>query len=106
MKLTTGYKRYATIILAIGFASLLGCSSTASKQGTREASADEIINNKVIKAINGEATLKAAQIKVDTSKGVVLLTGFVNSVADENTATELARYIEGVTLVRDGIQIK
>jgi osmotically-inducible protein OsmY len=106
MKLTTGYKRYATIILAIGFASMLGCASTASKHGNKEASADDIITNKVIKAINGEATLKSAQIKVETSKGVVLLTGFVNSAAAENTATELARYIDGVTLVRDGIQIK
>ncbi len=106
MKLTMGYKRYATLILAIGFASLLGCASTASKQGTKEASADEVITSKVIKAINGEATLKSAQIKVETSKGVVLLTGYTNSVADENTATELTRYIEGVTLVRDGIQIK
>jgi osmotically-inducible protein OsmY len=50
--------------------------------------------------------LKSAQIKVDTSKGVVLLTGVVDTVAAENTATELARYIDGVTLVKDGIQIK
>jgi osmotically-inducible protein OsmY len=106
MKFTTGYKRVATIILAIGFASLLGCASTASKQGNKQASADDVITSKVIKAINGEATLKSARIKVDTSNGVVLLTGFTNSVADENTATELARYIDGVTLVRDGLQIK
>ncbi|MEQ1628893.1 MAG: BON domain-containing protein [Gallionella sp.] len=43
---------------------------------------------------------------VDTSKGVVLLSGTVDSVAAENTATELARYVDGVTLVRDAIQIK
>jgi osmotically-inducible protein OsmY len=106
MKFTTGYKRVATIILAIGFASLLGCASTASKQGNKQASSDDVITGKIIKAINGEATLKSARIKVDTSNGVVLLTGFTNSVADENTATELARYIDGVTLVRDGLQIK
>lgn len=106
MKLTTGYKRYTTIILVIGLASMLGCASNASKQGAKEASADDIITSKVIKAINDEATLKSSQIKVETSNGVVLLTGFANSVAAENTATELARYIKGVTLVRDAIKIK
>ena len=106
MKLTTGYQRIAPFILAMGLASLLGCTSTAAQQGTKEASADDVITGKVIKAINGEPTLKSAQIKVETSKGVVLLTGFVSSAAAENTATELARYIKGVTLVRDGIQVK
>lgn len=106
MKLTTGYKRVATFILAMGMASMLGCASTASKQGAKEANADDVITGKVIKAINGEPTLKSAQIKVETSKGVVLLTGFVSSATAENTATELARYIKGVTLVRDALQVK
>ena len=106
MKFTTGYKRFTNVIIVIGIASMFGCASTASKQGAKEAKVDDVITNKVIKAINGEATLKSAQIKVDTSNGVVLLTGFVDSVAAENTATELARSIDGVTLVRDGIQIK
>lgn len=106
MRLTTGYKRVATFILAMGMASMLGCASTAAKEGKKEASADDIITGKVIQAINDEPTLKYAQIKVETSKGVVLLTGFVSSAAAENTATELARYIKGVELVRDAIRIK
>lgn len=105
MKPTTAYKRGAALILAMGMASLLGCASTASRQGTREASADDVITGKVINAINNEPALKSARIKVDTSKGVVMLTGFVSSDAAENTATELARYVDGVTLVRDGIQV-
>ena len=106
MKFSTGNKRFATFIFAVALTSMLGCASTAAKVGTKEASADDVITAKVIKAINGEPTLKSAEIKVETSKGVVLLTGFVSSAAAENTATELARYIKGVTLVRDGIQIK
>lgn len=110
MKLTTGYKQFATSILAIALTSILGCASTtpstAAKQGNREAAADANITSKVKAAILGEPSLKSAQIDVETSKGVVLLTGFVSSAAAENTATELARYIKGVTLVRDAIQIK
>ena len=106
MKFTTGYKRFATFIFAMALTYMLGCTSTAAKHGTKEATADDIITSKVIKAINGEPTLKSAEIKVETSQGVVLLTGFVNSAAAENTATELARYVKGVTLVRDAIQVK
>jgi len=106
MKFTTGYKRFATFIFAIALTSMLGCASTAAKHGAKEATADDIITSKVLKAISGEPTLKSAEINVETSKGVVLLTGFVNSAAAENTATELARYVKGVTLVRDGIWIK
>ncbi len=111
MKFTTGYKRAATFIFALALASMLGCASTAAKstaakEGNKEAAADAAITTKVIKAISAESTLKSAQINVETYKGIVLLTGFVSSAAAENTATELARYVKGVTLVRDAIQIK
>lgn len=101
-----GTKRFATFILALALTSVVGCASTAAKEGKKEASEDVTITNNVIKAINDESSLKSAEIQVETSKGVVLLTGFVSSAAAENTATELARYVKGVTLVRDGIQIK
>jgi osmotically-inducible protein OsmY len=99
-------KRFATFILAMALTSVVGCASHAAKEGNKEASEDVTITNKVVKAINDEPTLKSAVINVETSKGVVLLTGVVSSAAAENTATELARYIKGVTLVRDAIQIK
>lgn len=106
MKFSTGNKLFPTFILAMAMTSVLGCASPAAKEGIREASADEVITSKVKKAITGEPTLKSADINVETSKGVVLLTGFVSSAAAENTATELARHIKGVTLVRDGILVK
>ena len=110
MKFTTGYKRFATFFLAMALTSMLGCASTATstaaKQGNREATADADITSKVKTAIQGEPSLNSAQINVETSNGVVLLTGFASSAAAENTATELARYIQGVTLVRNAIQVK
>ena len=106
MRFTTGYKRFAAFIFAMALTSVLGCASTAAREGSREALADADITSKVKTAILGEPTLNSAQINVETSQGVVLLTGFVNSAAAENTATELARYIHGVTLVKDAIQVK
>jgi osmotically-inducible protein OsmY len=99
-------KRWATLSMVLALGTLLGCASPAAKEGNKQAAEDAAITGKVIKAIAGEVSLKSSRIVVETSKGVVLLSGVVNSAAAENTATELARYIDGVNLVRDGLQIK
>jgi osmotically-inducible protein OsmY len=82
-----GNKWFASFIIAMALTSVVGCASHAAKVGNKEASEDVTITNNVIKAIQGEATLKSAEINVETSKGVVLLSGFVSSAAAENTAT-------------------
>jgi osmotically-inducible protein OsmY len=98
--------RLATLGLVMALTILSGCASSAAKEGNKQAAEDAAITSKVLKALSGEATLKSALIVVETSKGVVLMSGTVDSAAAENTATELARYVKGVTLVRDGIRIK
>lgn len=98
-------KQWGAVGLILALSTLLGCASPAAKIGDKQAADDVVITNKVIKEISGEATLRTAHIFVETSKGVVLLSGTVDSAAAENTATELARYIEGVTLVRDTMQV-
>lgn len=98
--------RCATVAMVMALGTLLGCASPAAKVGNKQAVEDAEITAKVSKAIAGEATLKSSSIAVETSKGVVLLSGVVHSAAAENTATELTRYIDGVTLVRDALQIK
>jgi osmotically-inducible protein OsmY len=50
--------------------------------------------------------LKSTEINVETFKGIVQLSSFVSSAADERKATELARAIKGVNSVKDDILIK
>lgn len=66
---------------------------------------DSVITTKVRIAVFNEPTLKSAEINVETFNGVVQLSGFVSSAADERNATELARSIAGVKLVRDDIWV-
>ena len=66
---------------------------------------DSVITTKVRIAVFNEPTLKSAEINVETFNGVVQLSGFVSSAADERNVTELARSIAGVKLVRDDIWI-
>ena len=104
MKLTL--KRFATFFFALALASILGCASTSTQEGTGEYVDDTVITTKVKAAIFGEPTLKSTEIKVETFKGVVQLSGFVSSAAAENKAVELARSVKGVKSVKDDMRVK
>lgn len=91
---------------AIFLASFLGCASTGSQEGTGEYIDDTVITTKVKAAIFNEPTLRSVEINVETFKGVVQLTGFVNSQADINKAVEIARSVKGVTSVKNDMRLK
>ena len=103
MKLPTIFSAFLSIILLTIF---LGCASTPKKAGTGEYFDDTVITTKVKTAILQEPSLKSAEINVETFKGVVQLSGFVNSPADINKAVEVARRVEGVSSVKNDMRAK
>ena len=100
------YNKFATVFLAILMASLLGCASTATQEGTGEYIDNSVITAKVKTAIFNEPTLKSFEINVETFKGVVQLSGFVNSQADIDKAVEIVRQVKGVKSVKNDMQLK
>lgn len=68
--------------------------------------ADSVITTKVKADIFKEPDLKAMAIHVETEKGVVMLSGFVESKADADKAVRVARSVEGVTDVQSAIKVK
>jgi osmotically-inducible protein OsmY len=72
------------------------------KGGTFE---DSVITQRVSSALGSDATLKHMRISVATQDGVVHLTGFVNSMAQVERAAAVARGVEGVSAVRNAIQV-
>lgn len=104
MKVTI--KRFATFFFAMALASALGCASTSTQEGTGEYVDDTVITTKVKAAIFNEPTLKSSEINVETFKGVVQLSGFVSSAADERKAMEVARSVKGVKSVKHDMRVK
>ncbi len=100
------FKTISSILAAIVFATLIGCASTSKKEGTGEYIDDSIITTKVKTAVLNEPTLKSSEINVETYKGVVQLSGFVNSEADIQKAAEVARGVKGVTSVKNDMRLK
>jgi osmotically-inducible protein OsmY len=99
-------KRLSALFLAVVLVSMLGCASTAQREGTGEYVDDSVITTKVKAAIFNEPSLKVAEINVETFKGVVQLSGFVNSRSDINKAVEVARGVKGVKSVKNDMRVK
>ena len=98
--------RFVTFIFAILLASLLGCAGTRTQEGTGEYFDDSVITTKVKAAIFNEPSLKSAEINVETFKGTVQLSGFVNSRDQKNRAGDLAKKVAGVKEVINNITVK
>jgi osmotically-inducible protein OsmY len=103
MKLFNLFANFFLVILLVSF---LGCASTAKQEGTGEYFDDSVITAKVKAEIFQDASLKSSEINVETFKGVVQLSGFVNSQADINKAVEIARSVRGVASVKNDMRVK
>ena len=103
MKLFNQVASFGLIIVMLAF---LGCASTSTKEGTGEYVDDSVITTKVKTEIFKDASLKSAEINVETFKGVVQLSGFVNSQADIDRAVDVASSVKGVTSVKNDMRVK
>jgi osmotically-inducible protein OsmY len=92
--------------LAALLAASVGCTSTPAQEGTGEYLDDTWITTRIKAAMFNESTLKSAEINVETFKGEVQLSGFVNSAEDINKAVALARSTKGVKSVKNDMRVK
>lgn len=83
-----------------------GCAGTTTRQSTGEYVDDAAITTKVKAEFVRDETVKALQVNVDTFKGVVQLSGFVDTAAQKARAGEIARAVNGVTDVQNKIDVK
>ena len=104
--MTNVTRRFASLVGILFLAMALGCASTAKHEGTGEYVDDTVITAKVKAAIFNEPTLKSAEINVETYKGVVQLSGFVRSAANESLAVQVARKVSGVKSVKNDMILK
>ena len=99
-------QRFTTILVTAAVLGLAACAPTAHRQGTGEYIDDAVITSKVKAAFAADPTVKATEVKVDTFKGTVQLSGFVESRESAQKAVQLAREVQGVREVRNNTSIK
>jgi hyperosmotically inducible protein len=99
----------ALIVAAMVSAGLIaGCASTSSsnQQSTGQAIDDGVVTAKVKAKLIEDPMTKAHQIGVETFKGTVQLSGFVDSSQARTRALQLAKEVEGVKQVKDAMEIR
>ncbi|MDO8278443.1 MAG: BON domain-containing protein [Burkholderiaceae bacterium] len=100
-------QRLAILMLAAAsLTAVVGCASTATQESTGQYMDDTAITTRVKAAIFNHATLKSAEINVETFKGVVQLSGFVSSSADIRNAVALTQSVSGVKSVKNDMRLK
>lgn len=97
---------FAGLFLVGWIAGSPGCAGTATRESTGEYIDSTVLTSKVKTAIFNDPMLKVLQINVETFKGVVQLSGFVDSPEAAVRAVEVARSVEGVKAVKNNISVK
>jgi hyperosmotically inducible protein len=85
---------------------LVACASTRTRSSTGEYVDDSVITTKVKTLLANDDFLKSFQISVETFKGTVQLSGFVDSRQAIKKAGEIARSVQGVQSVRNDLIVK
>ena len=104
MKKIEVFIRYFVILMLI--ATFVACASTPKQESTGEYVDDSVITTKVKSLLAGDDFLKSFQIGVETYKGVVQLSGFVDSQKAIDKAVEITRSVSGVKSVKNNLNVK
>jgi osmotically-inducible protein OsmY len=96
----------ASLAALMASAVVAGCSSTPTQQSAGEAVDDGVVTAKVKAALVADPVTKVHQINVETFKGTVQLSGFVESNEARSRALQLARDVDGVRNVKDALEVR
>jgi len=83
-----------------------GCASTRTTQSPGEYVDDSVITSRVKTRLIQDQALKAFDIGVETFRGDVLLSGFVDTKDQIDRAVTVAKQVPGVKSVRNSLVVK
>jgi osmotically-inducible protein OsmY len=96
--------RYCVVLMLI--ATFVACASTSKQEGAGEYVDDSVITTKVKSLLAADDFLKSFEISVETYKGIVQLSGFVDSQSAIKKAGQIARGVAGVKSVKNNLNVK
>lgn len=99
-------KRLTIFLLLTQLVLLSSCASSPNQPGMEEKYHDVSLTTKVYEAILDEPSLRPFDINVRTQKGIVELSGYVNSRDDMDKAIAVARKIPGIKSIKNDMQIQ
>lgn len=80
----------------MGLLMLIGCAATSSRESIGESSEDAAITAKVKSSFQADPLVSASAIGVQTTQGIVHLSGTVNNEQERYRAIQLVQGVAGV----------
>jgi len=103
----SGFRNFTKILAVPALVlSLAACAMFEGRETTGQYVDDTAITAKIKQAYVADPHVSALQINVETMQGVVQLSGFVDSTANEKRAVRLAQQVKGVKSVQDNIIVR
>ena len=99
-KIFRGSWLFAIVLIA----SLVGCANSGEKSGAYVD--DSWITTKVKSDLLGTKDIGSTHISVNTTKGVVTLSGTAKTATESTKAESVARAVTGVTMVHNDIRVE
>jgi osmotically-inducible protein OsmY len=94
------------LVVLVMIAAFAACASTRTQSSPGEFVDDSVITTKVKSLLASDDFLKSFEISVESFKGTVQLSGFVNSQKAVNKAAEITRSVKGVTSIKNNLIVK
>jgi osmotically-inducible protein OsmY len=94
------------LIALMTTSTMVACTSTPTRQSVDEAIDDGVVTAKVKAALIEDPVTKAHQINVETFKGTVQLSGFVETEQARSRALQVTKDIDGVKRVKDSMDVR
>ena len=104
MKKSKVFAGFLVIFMLI--AVIAACASTRTQSSPGEYVDDSVITTKVKSMLASDDLLKSFKISVETYKGTVQLSGFVDSQKAVEKADEITKNVKGVTSVKNDLIVK
>jgi len=110
MKISLSFSKLASLLALTGGLALgaltNGCASTPTSDSTGQYVDDTVITTKVKSALLGDDAVKSFEVGVETVKGVVQLSGFVNTSDQKSAAGKDAAAVPGVKSIKNNLIVK
>ncbi|MGH8243906.1 MAG: BON domain-containing protein [Steroidobacteraceae bacterium] len=99
-------KTLVALIASGAMLSVAACSPTRTQRAPGEHVDDAALLTSVKAALVSDPVTEAGEINVDVNRGVVKLSGFVDTPKEKSAAGDLARKVDGVQSVQNDIAVK
>lgn len=106
MKPKIRYSGAALALCALLGGPLYGCANTPEHRSTGQYIDDAAITTKVKAKLLQDSVTEGLKVDVNTNRGTVQLSGFVNNDNQRTRAVQIAQSVDGVRSVHDDLIVR